>query len=76
MPATNGVTAPFEIGVDRASAELKTRFLSGFAASVIRNEFPKLDEKMHVHTAVLASQSRAIEIMDRDPVHGSWIPTL
>ena len=29
-----------EIGVDRARAELKSRFLSGFAADVIRAEFP------------------------------------
>ena len=57
--------APYnEIGVDRARAELKSRFLSEFAADVIRIEFPKLAEKMHVRTAVLAWQTRAMEMID------------
>ena len=65
-------TAPYhEIGVDHARAELKSRFLSRFAAGVIRTEFPKLAEKMHMLTAVLAWQSRAMEIIDCDPVHRS-----
>ena len=58
-----------EVGVDHARIELKSRFLSGFAADVIRNEFPKLAEKMHVLTAVLAWHSRAMEIIDCDTVH-------
>ena len=58
-----------EIGVDHARTELKSLFLSGFAADVIRTEFPKLAEKMHVLTAVLAWQSRAMEIIDCDTVH-------
>ena len=53
-----------EIGVDHARAGLKSRFLSGFAADVIQTEFPKLAEKMHVLTAVLAWQTRAMEIID------------
>ena len=60
-----------EIGVDRARTELKSRFLSEFAADVIRTEFPKLAEKMHVLTAVLAWQSRAMEIIDCHIVHRS-----
>ena len=58
-----------EVGVDHARIELKSGFLSRFAADVIRNEFPKLAEKMHVLTAVLAWHSRAMEIIDCDTVH-------
>lgn len=55
-----------EIGVARTYAELKSRFLSGFAANIIRTDFPKLAEKMHVRTAVLNWQPRAMEM-----IHGS-----
>jgi hypothetical protein len=50
-----------EIGVDRARAELKSRFLSGFAAEVIRREFPELASKMATRTAVLDWRSRTLE---------------
>jgi len=50
-----------EIGVDRARAELKSRFLSGFAADVIRDEFPVLAGKMTMRTAVLDWRSRNLE---------------
>lgn len=50
-----------EIGVDRARAELKARFLSQFAADVIRNEYPQLAGKMFMHTAVLNWHSRVLE---------------
>lgn len=50
-----------EIGVDRARAELKSRFLSGFAAEVIRNEHPALAGKMTIRTAVLDWRSRQLE---------------
>ena len=73
--------APYrEIGVARALAELKSTFLSGFAAEVIRTDFPKLAEKMHVRTAVLAWQSRVMEFIDAgkeidDPLqHPSLLP--
>jgi len=57
--------APYrEFGIERARAELKSAFLSGFAADVIRTEFPKLAEKMHVRTAVLAWQSRVMDLID------------
>lgn len=55
-------SAPYhEIGVDRARAELKSRFLSQFAAEVIRADYPDLASKMHMHTAVLNWRSRALE---------------
>jgi hypothetical protein len=52
-----------EIGADRARAELKSGFLADFAAGIIRGEFPNLKEKMHVRSAVIAWQSRAIEFV-------------
>jgi hypothetical protein len=60
-----------EIGVARTYAELKSRFLSGFAANIIRTDFPKLAEKMHVRTAVLNWQSRAMEMIDGSAEHTS-----
>jgi hypothetical protein len=53
-----------EIGVDRARAELKSRFLSSFAAEVIRAEFPELADKMAMRTAVLDWRSRQLETLD------------
>lgn len=50
-----------EIGVDRARAELKSRFLSRFAAEVIGAEFPDLAAKMFARTAVLDWRSRTLE---------------
>ena len=52
-----------EIGVDRARAELKSRFLSNFAAEVIRREFPELADKMTMRTAVLDWRSRQLELL-------------
>ena len=52
-----------EIGVDRARAELKSRFLSAFAAEVIRAEFPELAGKMAMRTAVLDWRSRQLETL-------------
>jgi hypothetical protein len=62
-----------EIGVNRTYAELKSRFLSGFAATIIRSDFPKLAEKMHVRTAVLNWQSRAMEMIDDSAEHTSHV---
>jgi len=53
-----------ELGVDRARAEMKARFLSGFAANVLRNEFCELAEKMIIRTAVLDWRSRKLEVLD------------
>lgn len=52
-----------ELGMDRARAELKSRFLSNFAADVIRKEFPDLAARMFTHTAVLDWRSRALETL-------------
>ncbi len=52
-----------EIGVDRARAELKARFLSQFAADVIRTEYPDLAGKMFMRTAVLNGRSRVLETL-------------
>lgn len=52
-----------EIGVDRARAELKSRFLSAFAAGVIREEFPALAPRMSMRTAVLDWRSRNLELL-------------
>lgn len=52
-----------DIGVDRARAELKSHFLSHFAAGVIRNEFTALAEKMFKQTAVLDWRSRSLELI-------------
>lgn len=49
-----------EISGNRTNAELRSHFLSEFAAKIIRTDFPKLADKMHVRTTVLNSQSRAI----------------
>lgn len=59
------------IGANRTYAELKSRFLSEFAANIIRTDFPKLAEKMHVRTAVLNWQSRAMEMIDGSAEHTS-----
>jgi hypothetical protein len=55
-----------ELGVDRARAELKSRFLSGFAAAVIRDAHPALADKMAVRTAVLDWRSRLLETLPAD----------
>lgn len=53
-----------EIGVDRARAELKSRFLSNFAAEVLRSDFSTLAKKMRKRTAVLDWRSRRLEEID------------
>lgn len=57
-------SVPFdEIGVDRARAELKARFLSGFAGEVIAGGFPELAARMTTRTAVLDWQARHLELL-------------
>lgn len=53
-----------EIGVDRARAELKSRFLSSFAAGVIREEFPALARRMAMRTAVLDWRLRHLQLLE------------
>lgn len=58
-------SAPYaDVGVDRARAGLKSRFLSDFAADVITREYPQLAEKMHRRTAVLNWASRNMEMLN------------
>lgn len=57
-------SAPFEeIGVDRARAELKARFMSRFAAEVVAESRPELAARMHVRTAVLDWRTRTLEVL-------------
>lgn len=57
-------SAPYhEVGVDRARAELKSRFLSQFAAGVVASEFPELHRKMFARTAVLDWRSRTLRLL-------------
>lgn len=53
-----------EIGVDKARAELKSRFLSRFACNVLRDEFSSLSAKMFIRTSVVDWRSRNIELID------------
>lgn len=48
-------------GVDRARAELKSRFLSDFAQQIIHREHPGLAQKMQRHTAVVHWPTRRLE---------------
>jgi hypothetical protein len=54
-----------EVGLDRARAELKSRFLCDFAAEQIRQSHPRLAGKMHIRTAVLNWQSRDLQLLDQ-----------
>ncbi|MDO9225715.1 MAG: carboxysome shell carbonic anhydrase [Pseudomonadota bacterium] len=57
-------SSPFEeIGVDRARAQLKARFLTQFAAEEITRQSPELAKKMHVRTALLDWNSRRLEVI-------------
>jgi len=61
-------SVPYEgIGMDRARAELKSRFLADFAANVIRSDFPQLAERMHTQIGVLSWHSRALELLPCSP---------
>lgn len=53
-----------DIGMDRARAELKSRFLCRFTAEVIERTDPELAARMHTRTAVLDWRSRALEVID------------
>ncbi|MCU7917559.1 MAG: carboxysome shell carbonic anhydrase [Candidatus Thiodiazotropha sp. (ex Epidulcina cf. delphinae)] len=52
-----------DVGVDRARAEVKSRFLCDFAADQIRTTYPELARRMFVKTAVLNWQSHALEML-------------
>ncbi|WP_043526430.1 hypothetical protein [Litchfieldella xinjiangensis] len=60
-----------EPGVDRARAELKSRFLSDFARDVIRRDHPKLSQRMVRCTAVVHWPTRRLEVLETfTPRHG------
>lgn len=57
-------SVPYDtLGVERARAELKARFMGQFAAGVIAEAFPALAERMHRHTAVLDWSARRLEFV-------------
>lgn len=57
-------SVPYEqLGVERARAELKARFMGDFAADVIAQAYPRLAERMHRRTAVLDWQARRLELL-------------
>lgn len=57
-------STPYEsVGMDRARAELKSRFLSQFAARVIAREHPRLAAKMLMRTAIVHWPSRRLELL-------------
>jgi CheY-like chemotaxis protein len=59
------VASPYhEMGADRALAEVKSSFLSEFAAGLIRADCPHLKDKMHVRSAVINWQSQVMEVID------------
>lgn len=55
-----------EIGVDRARAEMKSRFLARFAAETIRRDFAVLAGGMAMRTAVLDWRSRRLEVVGEE----------
>ncbi|MDP2847599.1 MAG: carboxysome shell carbonic anhydrase [Humidesulfovibrio sp.] len=58
-------SAPYrEAGMDRARAELKSRFLSEFADEVIRREWPDLHPKMLREAAVLDWNTRTLTLLN------------
>lgn len=62
-------SVPYEtMGVERARAELKSRFLDQFAADVIRQAYPRLAERMHRQAAVLDWHARRLERLDATSV--------
>lgn len=56
--------APYsDLGVDRARAEQKSRFLARFGAEIIRTDFPDLAKKMHIRSAVLAWPTMQMDVL-------------
>ncbi|MCD8515494.1 MAG: hypothetical protein LRY31_05550 [Burkholderiaceae bacterium] len=57
-------SVPYEaMGVERARAELKARFMERFAADVIREAYPELAQRMHSRVAVLDWEARRMELI-------------
>ncbi|MBS0165680.1 MAG: hypothetical protein JSR29_06355 [Nitrospira sp.] len=56
--------APYqEVGVDRARATLKSRFMADFAAHIIRSDHAKIADKINIRKAVLSWHTRALELI-------------
>lgn len=57
-------SSPYEeIGSDRARAEMKARFMAGFAARVIAERVPGMAGRMIARTAVLDWRTRRLELL-------------
>lgn len=57
-------SVPYEdVGVDKARAALKSRFLARFAAEVIRRDFADQGPKMSVREPVLNGHQRSLEVL-------------
>lgn len=57
--------APYsELGIDRARAEQKARFLSRFGAEIIRADFPDLSKKLHIRSAVLYWPTMQMDLLE------------
>jgi hypothetical protein len=52
-----------DVGVDKARAALKSRFLARFAAEVIRRDCADLGPKMSVRESVLNGHQRSLEVL-------------
>ena len=56
--------APYQdVGVDRARATLKSRFMAEFAAHIIRSDHPNIADKINIRKAVLSWHTRALELI-------------
>jgi hypothetical protein len=65
-------SVPYEsMGVERARAELKSRFMEQFASDVIREAYPRLAERMHRRAAVLDWQARRLEVIAAPTAHAA-----
>jgi hypothetical protein len=57
--------APYqEVGVDRARATLKSRFMAEFAAHIIRSDHAKIADKINIRKAILSWHTRALELFE------------
>lgn len=57
--------APYhEVGVDRARATLKSRFMAEFAVNIIGTEHPRLANKINLRKAVFSWHTRELEFIE------------
>jgi hypothetical protein len=56
--------APYhEVGVDRARATVKSRFMAEFAAHIIRSDHPKIADKINIRKGILSWHTRELELI-------------